>query len=70
MTRKMACWLVFNARGTVRASKRAPELKGGEYAIKIRLEVPDSVFLPDAATVDVKVPERAIVKPTVVVEKP
>lgn len=58
-------YLVFGSQGIDRMTRRAPELGAGEHAVRVRLEVPDSVFrpnpMPDAV---LKVPERAVLSPT------
>jgi hypothetical protein len=52
-----------------RATSRQPKLKGNEYAMKLIVEVPASVFA-SFPEVEIKIPESKVIKPTVTVGDP
>lgn len=73
---KTRVYLIFNARGFVRAAKggvkwkeRVPPLASGERAVRLEVTVPDSAFKPQGAIqANVTVPESSIIEPKAVVE--
>lgn len=73
---KARVYLVFDARGFVRAAKGGPKwsettpaLESGERAVRLEVTVPDQAFRPQGAIqASVVVPETALVEPSVVVE--
>jgi hypothetical protein len=65
---KTGCYLVFNKRGSVRAVVNYPQLGSGEFAVKLRLEVPDEFFKPEVPTIDLTINSRDVIVPVVVVD--
>lgn len=65
---KAIFYVTFNQRGTVSATKRSPNLSSGEFAVRMRLEVPDAFFKPEIPTVDLTINERDMILPVVVVD--
>lgn len=63
---KIVTYLVFNRRRVLRATTKLPELKNGEYAVRLRVEAPDDLFKPDVPTVDISVPPRNVIVPEIV----
>lgn len=64
-------WIIVNRRGIVGLRKKAtrPALAAGEYAVFLKIEVPDAVFQPAALpTATLRVPETALVAPDVTLE--
>jgi len=59
--------LVFDARGVKRMTRGQPDLRGGEYAILLRLKIPNDLFARAFPAATVVVPEATIVKPEVAV---
>lgn len=62
---KVLCYLTFNRRGVLKVSKGSPTLRNGEFAVRLRVEVPDSVFAPEFPDVSVAIPERSLIVPSV-----
>jgi hypothetical protein len=64
-TQRWACYLVFSAHGVLRMTRSAPDLKGGEHAVRITLKVPGSTFARIFPEATVTVPESAVITPKV-----
>jgi hypothetical protein len=62
---KAVCHLVFDKKGVVKVSKGTPSLRNGQYAVRLVVHLPDSLFKPDMPVVEVTVPERELLTPTV-----
>ena len=45
-------WLAINANGAVRVREQRPDLKFNELAMKLRIEIPDELFI--RPTIDAK----------------
>lgn len=75
---KARVYLIFNARGFVRAAKGGhryhevlPTLAPGERAVRLEVQVPDSAFRPQGVIpATVTVPEGALIEPKVTVTEP
>jgi hypothetical protein len=65
---RLTAFLVFTRRGVKRVTKHLPDLRGGEYAVRLKIEAPDSLFTADTPVVEVTLPPRSIIVPTVTVE--
>lgn len=65
---KATFYVKFNQRGSVSATKGFPTLGSGEFAVRMRLEVPDQFFKPEIPTVDLTIDERDMIIPVVVVD--
>jgi hypothetical protein len=65
---KAIFFVTFNQRGTVTATKRAPNLRSGEFAVRLQLQVPEAFFKPEIPTVDLTIRERDMILPVVVVD--
>lgn len=61
------CHLVFDANGVKRMTIGRPALRAGEYAIMLRLKIPNNLFARSLPEATIKVPEAALVKPEVTV---
>lgn len=57
---KTSCFLVIDSGGIDRMTKRLPVVGPYEFAVKVNLIVPDSVFRKTIPVVDVSVPETAV----------
>lgn len=63
---KTVVYLVCNSRGVDRITKkRAPDLHGGEVAVKLTVNIPDKAFRTPFAEADLTIPETAVIHPTV-----
>ena len=67
---KTTCFLVFNARGVVGVRKSIPSMRSGEFAVRLALSIPDALFKPDVPTIDLVIPERAMILPVVEIVEP
>lgn len=67
---RTSTYLVFNKKRVVTTRYTKPVLKNGEYAILVRLEVPDSIFATEYPVVEIAVPERQVLIPVLTVEDP
>lgn len=65
---KAVFFVTFNQRGSVKATKYQPALNSGEFAVRLRLEVPDQFFKPEVPTVDLTINARDAIVPVVVVD--
>lgn len=65
MRKRWQCHLVFNANGVVRMTIGRPSLRSGEYAILVKLKVPDNLFVHAFPEATINVPENAVIKPVV-----
>lgn len=59
---KAGCYLILDANGVRRMTKRDPSIGPREIAVFVRLNIPDSVFYKYIPTVDVTIPEAAILQ--------
>lgn len=64
---KTAAYIVINRRGVVRLTKGRPGLRSGEFAVLLRMEVPDSLIAPDIPSVDLTVPIPDVIRPTITI---
>jgi hypothetical protein len=67
---RLTTFLVFDRRKVIGVRKGNPNLSAGEYAVKLHLDVPDSLFKDLHPTVTIGIPERAVFAPTVEVVSP
>ena len=68
---KTECFLVFNRNGVLRSTKSRPSIKSGEFAVLVRLDIPDRIFAPvRLPDVLIELPEPAILAPPVVTIEP
>lgn len=58
-------FLTVNKRGSVRLTKRAPDLYAGEVAIRLSVSVPDAAFRTPFAEAHIEVPEGFVIKPEI-----
>lgn len=65
---KFACYLIFSKDGISEMRRTRPNLRAGEFAVKIRLQVPPETFSVDLPEAVIDVPAPAIVHPVVTVE--
>lgn len=61
-------YLILTRNGGVTMRKSPPELKRGEVAVKVKINMPDKFFYPPMPEVDLIVPEPAVITPTVEIE--
>lgn len=62
------CYLIFKATGTVRATRRYPNLAADEVAVPIVVAIPNEAFARFAQEVTLNVFESAVIRPSVQVE--
>lgn len=63
-----SCYLVFDRHGIRKMTKTRPALSAGQFAVKVRVNCPPTVFdnaIPEAV---LEVTERAMVTPTVTLD--
>lgn len=65
---KVTFYVTFNQRQRITATKNPPTLNSGEFAVRMRLEVPDQFFKPEIPTVDLTINSRDVIVPVVVVD--
>jgi len=65
---KDSCYLVFSDSGISRMSKRRPPLKAGDYAVLIKIDVPDEVFAASIPEATLKIPKENVVRPPIEME--
>ncbi|MCK9513694.1 MAG: hypothetical protein M0R28_21055 [Pigmentiphaga sp.] len=65
---KDTCILVFDKNGVVSMRKRSTELKAGEYAVRVKISVPDHYFERAIPTAEISIPEDYIIEPVVGLE--
>jgi hypothetical protein len=53
-------YLVVSRTRVVRTTKRAPSLGWGEIGIRVKLELPDSLFVTPALQAHIVIPESAV----------
>lgn len=70
MTKVLISYLVFDERRILRASLKKPKLHGGQFAIKVELKVPDTLFRNEPPVASLVIPERAVVMPEIDVWQP
>lgn len=61
------CYLVFDRSGALAMRKTRPNLRAGEHAVKVTVDVPDRVFKADLLEAFVSVSEPTIIHPLVMV---
>lgn len=61
-------YIVLNASGAARMTKRPPYLERSEIAVRVRIAVPDSAFRSPIIAVDLNVPDTAIAQPMIELE--
>lgn len=59
------CYLIVSARGAVRVTKGAPDLKWDEIAVKVKLKLPRGMFTKPTIEAVVTVPDSAAKPPTI-----
>lgn len=60
---KDICYLVVNARGIVRLTHNRPAMAGGECAVKLRVEIADTIFNRLTPDIAINIPADKIVQP-------
>lgn len=53
-------YLVISKRKTVRTTMNPPQLGWAELAIKVKLDIPDKLFVMPALQADITIPEDAV----------
>lgn len=69
-------FLIFTSKGVKRVLQATgrwsrvggPALKAGEYRVRLRIQIPDSVFSPRTPVATIVVPEASVIQPEVAVE--
>lgn len=61
-------YVIFTKSGGVTMRKSQPNIKRGEVAVKLKINVPDKFFTQPVPEVDVVIPEPAVMMPEVTVE--
>lgn len=56
-------WIVFSKKGVVSVRRTMPQLRNGQFAVKLVLRVPLSLFEVDVPTLTAEVPPRRVVLP-------
>lgn len=69
---KDTIFLTCNRSGIVSMRKNAPYLNRGEIAVKLTLTVPSAIFESYIPSVEVSIPESAVIRPSVevMIEEP
>lgn len=67
---RLTTFLIFDRRKVIGVRKSAPNLSAGEYAVRLQIDVPDSLFKDVHPTATIGIPERAVFTPTVEVVPP
>ena len=70
MKQGWVCYLTFNKNGIARMTKSEPRLSSGEFGVKIRIAVPQNVFMRKFPEATIKVPEAVMIEPKVEVLAP
>lgn len=65
---KDAVYLVADANGVVRMTKRAPALYRQEVAVKVSVTIPDECFRSWVFVASVEVPDDRVIQPEIEVE--
>lgn len=65
---KSACYLVLNARGVDRMTKRPPDLYAGEIAVRVTVEADPKHFRAPYVDAHIELEDRHIIRPEVAVE--
>jgi hypothetical protein len=68
MSKLTTCYLVITRRGVERVTKKVPELRSGQFAVRLRLNLPDNLFKPDVPSIDLTIPPRDVIVPEIIVE--
>lgn len=61
-------FLVLNARGVQRITKRAPGLSRSEIAVKLSITVPASAFRGPVLSTTLDIPEDRVIQPDISLE--
>lgn len=61
------CYLVISEYGIERMTKRRGQVKAGEVAVKIGINLPEGAFEEPEPDAVINVPERALIGPNVTV---
>lgn len=62
---KDICYLVFNKRGVLGLKKNPPQLDRGEFAVRLKVDIPDTYFATAYPIVELTVPESAVIAPVI-----
>lgn len=65
---KTKVFLIADAWGVVRLTKREPALNRGEVAVRLTVTIPDAVFKNPIVDASVEVAEDRVIAPSVEVE--
>ena len=65
---KDECYLIVDAYGVVRLTKREPKLSRTEVAIKLRVAVSDNAFRSPIIGADLTVEEGRVIQPSIEVD--
>lgn len=61
-------YLIMNQRGSVRTTKGRPNIKAGEIAVRLEIQVDDQHFRMPTAIAFLDVGEAHVIQPTVEIE--
>lgn len=70
MKPRWECYLIFNKNGVIGFRKESPQLRSGEFAVKINLKVPMNIFNRRFPEASIAIPEHAVIEPKVEVLSP
>jgi len=62
------CYIVMSEYGIQRMTKRPGVIKRGEVAVKVRLHIPESVFVEPALTAEISIPESMVIPTNVKID--
>jgi hypothetical protein len=61
------CYLIFDRNGVQRMTKGEPGLSSGEFAVRVEIAVPHTLFKRKYPEAVIEVPESAMIEPKVTV---
>lgn len=62
---KINAYMVISDRGSIRVVKTRPELNNNEIAVNLNVEIPNIFFERLMPTINIKIPEEAVLKPDI-----
>lgn len=68
--RTMTAYLVFDERRVLRSTTKMPGLAQGEYAVRVQITFPMTLFARVIPTAELTIPETAVFAPVVEVVQP
>lgn len=61
----ISAFLIISSSGRLRATKTRPYINNDEIALNLNIDVPDSFFERLIPTVDIKIPDAAVMSPDI-----